>query len=40
MTLDLKQPEAREIFRKLIAGADVLVENFPPRRLRGFGPGL
>ena len=28
LTLDLKQPEAREIVHKLVAGADVFVQNF------------
>ena len=28
LTLDLKQPEAREIVYKLVAGADVFVQNF------------
>ena len=37
MTLDLKQDAAREIFRKLIAGADVLVENFRPGVLARLG---
>ncbi len=39
MTLDLKQTEAREIFRKLIAGADVLVENFRPGAFAALGLG-
>jgi CoA:oxalate CoA-transferase len=30
VTLNLKEPEAREIFLKLLATADVLVENFRP----------
>jgi formyl-CoA transferase/CoA:oxalate CoA-transferase len=30
VALDLKQPEAREVFHRLVAGADVLVENFLP----------
>ena len=30
LTLNLKEPEAREIFRKLARTADVLVENFRP----------
>src|SRR5262245_2977445 len=28
ITLDLKQPHGNAAFRKLVAGADVLVENF------------
>jgi crotonobetainyl-CoA:carnitine CoA-transferase CaiB-like acyl-CoA transferase len=39
MTLDLKQDAAREIFRKLIAGADVLVENFRPGAFAALGLG-
>jgi crotonobetainyl-CoA:carnitine CoA-transferase CaiB-like acyl-CoA transferase len=30
LTLDLKSPEGIEIFRKLVCGADVLVENYRP----------
>ena len=30
LTLNLKSPEGAEILRKLVAGADVLVENFRP----------
>jgi CoA:oxalate CoA-transferase len=30
LTLNLKAPDGKEIFRKLIASADVLVENFRP----------
>jgi CoA:oxalate CoA-transferase len=30
VTLNLKAPEAREVFRKLVATADVVVENFRP----------
>jgi formyl-CoA transferase len=30
ITLNLKHPEAREIFKKLTNGADILVENFRP----------
>jgi crotonobetainyl-CoA:carnitine CoA-transferase CaiB-like acyl-CoA transferase len=39
MTLDLKQEAAREIFRKLIVGADVLVENFRPGAFAALGLG-
>src|SRR6202162_6627998 len=30
MTLDLKQPEGSEIFRKMVKNADVVVENYRP----------
>src|SRR5512136_3272933 len=30
LTLNLKSPEGREIFKKLVGTADVLVENFRP----------
>lgn len=30
LTLDLKAPRGKEVFRRLVAGADVLVENFRP----------
>lgn len=39
LTLDLKQAEAQEIVRKLVAEADVLVENFRPGTLEGWGLG-
>jgi formyl-CoA transferase len=37
VALDLKQPEAQEIVRKLAAEADVLIENFRPGALEGWG---
>jgi len=37
ITLDLSRPEGMEIFESLIEGADVLVENFSPRVMEGFG---
>jgi crotonobetainyl-CoA:carnitine CoA-transferase CaiB-like acyl-CoA transferase len=37
VVLDLKQPEAVEIARRLVATADVLVENFRPGVMRRFG---
>ena len=50
LTLNLKEPEARAIFMKLAAGADVVVENFRPgvmdrlglsyEVLSGVNPGL
>ncbi|MGP0175000.1 CaiB/BaiF CoA transferase family protein [Pseudomonas sp. NCHU5208] len=39
LTLDLKQAEAQNIVRKLVAEADVLVENFRPGTLEGWGLG-
>ena len=39
LTLDLKQTEAQEIVRKLVSEADVLVENFRPGTLEGWGLG-
>src|SRR5690348_1626081 len=37
ITLDLRQAARRDLFAKLIAGADVLVENFRPGTLDGWG---
>ena len=39
VALDLKQPEARELVRRLIDEADVLVENFKPGMMEGWGMG-
>jgi len=39
VALDLKQPEAQEIVRKLAAEADVLIENFRPGAMEGWGLG-
>ena len=39
LTLDLKQAEAQNIVRKLVAEADVLVENFRPGTLESWGLG-
>jgi formyl-CoA transferase len=39
VALDLKKPEAQEIVRKLAAEADVLIENFRPGALEGWGLG-
>ena len=37
VALDLRQQEAQDIARKLIAEADVLIENFRPGTLEGWG---
>ena len=37
VALDLKKPEAQDIVRKLAAEADVLIENFRPGALEGWG---
>jgi crotonobetainyl-CoA:carnitine CoA-transferase CaiB-like acyl-CoA transferase len=37
ITLDLGQPEGRELLLRLVADADVLVENYSPRVLGNFG---
>ena len=39
VALDLKQPDAQEIVRKLSAEADVLIENFRPGAMEGWGLG-
>ena len=39
VTLDLKQPEAREIVRRLADEADILIENFKPGVMEGWGLG-
>ena len=39
VTLYLGHPEGQEIFRKLVAGADVVVENFRPGTLERWGLG-
>ncbi|HEF5155844.1 coA-transferase III family protein [Burkholderia multivorans] len=37
MTLDLDSPEGREIVRRLVADADVVIANMPPRTLKSLG---
>jgi formyl-CoA transferase len=39
IVLDLRQPKAQEIVRRLAAGADVLIENFKPGTMEGWGLG-
>jgi crotonobetainyl-CoA:carnitine CoA-transferase CaiB-like acyl-CoA transferase len=39
LTLDLQKPEAREIIRRLVAEADVVMENFRPRVMDRLGLG-
>jgi len=39
VALDLRQPEAQEIVRKLAREADVLIENFRPGAMEGWGLG-
>ncbi|HJQ83558.1 MAG TPA: CoA transferase, partial [Candidatus Binatia bacterium] len=37
LALDLRRPEARDIARRLAAWADLVVESFTPRVMRGWG---
>lgn len=37
ITLDLSLPEARDVFLKLVAGSDIVVENFSPRVMENWG---
>jgi formyl-CoA transferase len=39
VTLDLKQPDAQEIVRKLASDADVVIENFRPGAMEKWGLG-
>ena len=39
LTLNLKAPEGKEVFKKLVAGADVVVENFRPDVMTRLGLG-
>ena len=39
VTLDLRRPEGGDLFRKLAARADVVVENFRPGTMEGWGLG-
>jgi len=40
ITLDLRQPEAQEVVRKLAAQADILIENFRPGAMEKWGLGF
>jgi len=40
MTLDLRQPEAQDIVRKLASQADILIENFRPGAMEKWGLGF
>jgi crotonobetainyl-CoA:carnitine CoA-transferase CaiB-like acyl-CoA transferase len=37
ITLNLNLPEARDVFKKLVAKSDVVIDNFSPRVMRNFG---
>ena len=39
LALDLREPQAQDIVRRLAAGADVLIENFRPGAMEGWGLG-
>ena len=39
ITLDLEKPEGKEIFKKLVATADAIIENFPPGTMEDLGLG-
>ncbi|KUZ59956.1 CoA-transferase [Burkholderia ubonensis] len=39
LTLDLRAPEGQDVIRRLAADADVLIENFRPGTLEGWGLG-
>ncbi len=39
ITLDLRQPKGQELAKRLVATADVVVENFQPGTLEGWGLG-
>ncbi|MFM7537645.1 MAG: CoA transferase, partial [Acidimicrobiales bacterium] len=40
ISLDLRSAEGRELFLRLVAEADVVVENYTPRVMEGFGLGF
>lgn len=37
--IDMRRPEGREVARKLVDGADVVIENFRPGRMEAWGLG-
>ncbi|MGE0860904.1 MAG: CaiB/BaiF CoA transferase family protein [Gammaproteobacteria bacterium] len=37
LTLDLKHPAAKDVVRRLVSQADVVIANFPPARLKKMG---
>lgn len=39
ITLNLQHPEGKEIFKKLVATADAILENFTPGTMEGLGLG-
>jgi CoA:oxalate CoA-transferase len=39
MTLNLKEQEARELFKKMVAKADIVLENYRPGTMEKFGLG-
>ena len=39
LTLDLRRPEGRDVFLRLAARADVVIENFRPGVMEGYGLG-
>lgn len=39
ITLNLNKPEGQELLKRLVAGADVLIENFRPGRMEQWGLG-
>ena len=39
ITLDIETPDGREIFRKLVKGADFVIESFAPGYMAGLGLG-
>lgn len=40
ITLDLRQPEGQDIVRRLVADADILIENFRPGAMEKWGLGF